>query len=106
VFDRDNVRHGLCSDLGFKDAYRKKNISRIRETVKLMLESGAIVMMTFISHFQAVRKDERFSSPQVLQKVVLLKKCRRMHPVEKQQRGDMSKCSGVYGYFIFVSRSR
>ena len=54
MLDGDNVRHGLCSDLGFSDADRKENIRRIGETAKLMLESGAIVMTTFISPFQAV----------------------------------------------------
>ena len=92
VFDGDNVRHGLCSNLGFSDADRRENIRHIRETAKLMLESGAIVMTTFISHFQAARKDKRLSFPQVFQKVVLLKKWRMMHPIEKQQQGDMSKC--------------
>ena len=73
MLDGDNVRHGLCSNLGFSDADRKENIRRIVETSKQMLESGAIVMTTFISPFQAVRKDDRLSFPQVFQKVVLLK---------------------------------
>ena len=86
MLDGDNVRHGLCSDLGFSDADRKEKIRRIGETAKLMLESGAIVMTTFISPFQAVRKDDRLSSPQIFQKVVLLKKWRVMHPIEKQRK--------------------
>ncbi|MBL3187525.1 adenylyl-sulfate kinase, partial [Klebsiella pneumoniae] len=29
LLDGDNVRHGLCSDLGFSDADRKENIRRV-----------------------------------------------------------------------------
>ena len=51
VLDGDNVRHGLCSDLGFINADRKENIRRIGETAKLMLDSGSIAITAFISPF-------------------------------------------------------
>ena len=51
VLDGDNVRHGLCSDLGFSNADRKENIRRIGETAKLMLDSGTIAITAFISPF-------------------------------------------------------
>ena len=57
VLDGDNVRYGLCSDLGFNDADRKENIRRIGETVKLTLESGLISITAFISPF---REDREF----------------------------------------------
>jgi adenylylsulfate kinase len=56
VLDGDNVRHGLCSDLGFSDADRKENIRRIGETAMLMLESGIIVITAFISPFKEDRE--------------------------------------------------
>ncbi len=59
VLDGDNVRHGLCSDLGFNDADRKENIRRIGETAKLMLESGMITLTAFISPFIKDRKAVR-----------------------------------------------
>jgi adenylylsulfate kinase len=43
VLDGDNIRHGLCSDLGFSDADRHENIRRIGETAKLMLKAGTII---------------------------------------------------------------
>jgi len=55
VLDGDNVRHGLCSDLGFSDKDRKENIRRISETAKLMLEAGVITLTAFISPFKAER---------------------------------------------------
>ena len=51
VLDGDNVRHGLCADLGFSIEDRKENIRRIAETAKLMLESGVITLTAFISPF-------------------------------------------------------
>jgi len=56
VLDGDNVRHGLCSDLGFSDEDRKENIRRIGEMSKLMLESGIIVLTAFISPFREDRR--------------------------------------------------
>lgn len=51
VLDGDNVRHGLCSDLGFDDKSRTENIRRVGEVAKLMMESGAVVLAAFISPF-------------------------------------------------------
>jgi len=55
VFDGDNVRHGLCSDLGFSQKDRKENIRRITEMVKLFLDSGIIALTAFIAPFQKDR---------------------------------------------------
>lgn len=55
VLDGDNVRHGLCGDLGFSDEDRQENIRRIAEVAKLMLESGTITLTAFISPFSAER---------------------------------------------------
>ncbi|MGJ0493151.1 adenylyl-sulfate kinase [Methylobacter sp.] len=55
VLDGDNVRHGLCADLGFSDQDRIENIRRVGEMAKLFIESGVIVLTAFISPFQADR---------------------------------------------------
>jgi len=55
VFDGDNVRHGLCSDLGFSTDDRKENIRRITEMVNLFLEGGMIALTAFIAPFQKDR---------------------------------------------------
>ncbi len=52
VFDGDNVRHGLCSDLGFSDEDRRENIRRIGEMTKLFVEAGVIALTAFISPFR------------------------------------------------------
>lgn len=55
LLDGDNVRHGLNRDLGFTDADRVENIRRVGEVAKLMLDAGLIVLVSFISPFQAER---------------------------------------------------
>ena len=59
VLDGDNVRHGLCQDLGFSTADRIENIRRIGEVAKLFMESGTIVLTAFISPFRADRERVR-----------------------------------------------
>ncbi|GGF71928.1 adenylyl-sulfate kinase [Alteromonas lipolytica] len=55
LLDGDNVRHGLCGDLGFSDKDRVENIRRISEVAKLFVDSGMMVLTAFISPFQADR---------------------------------------------------
>jgi bifunctional enzyme CysN/CysC len=59
VLDGDNVRHGLCCDLGFSAADRDENIRRVAEVAKLMVDSGLIVIVAFISPFRAERDAAR-----------------------------------------------
>lgn len=63
VLDGDNVRHGLCSDLGFSLEDRKENLRRIGETAKLMVEAGVIVLSAFISPLRADRESVRSLFP-------------------------------------------
>jgi len=63
LLDGDNVRHGLNRDLGFTDADRVENIRRVAEVAKLMADSGLIVLVSFISPFQAERDMARALIP-------------------------------------------
>jgi adenylylsulfate kinase len=63
VLDGDNVRHGLCGDLGFSIEDRAENIRRIGEAAKLMLEAGVIAMTAFISPFREERAKARALVP-------------------------------------------
>lgn len=56
VFDGDNVRHGLCADLGFSAVDRRENIRRIGEMSKLFINAGVIVLTAFISPFRQDRQ--------------------------------------------------
>lgn len=55
ILDGDNIRHGLNRDLSFTDADRVENIRRVAEVAKLMADAGLIVIVSFISPFQADR---------------------------------------------------
>ncbi|MDX1823163.1 MAG: adenylyl-sulfate kinase [Thiohalomonadales bacterium] len=56
LLDGDNVRHGLCKDLGFSNEDREENIRRIGEVCKLFADAGLIVMSAFISPFTSDRR--------------------------------------------------
>ena len=59
VLDGDNIRHGLCGDLGFSAHDRQENIRRIGEIAKLFMEAGMIVLTAFISPYRADRERVR-----------------------------------------------
>ncbi|AND39805.1 MULTISPECIES: adenylyl-sulfate kinase [Cytobacillus] len=56
ILDGDNIRQGLNNDLGFSQEDRKENIRRIGEVAKLFVDSGIVVLVTFISPFASERK--------------------------------------------------
>ena len=55
VLDGDNIRHGLCSDLGFTPKDRAENIRRVGEVAKLFTDAGIICITAFISPYRADR---------------------------------------------------
>jgi len=61
--DGDNIRFGLCRDLGFTADDRAENIRRIGEVAALMLDAGLIVLSAFISPAQAHRDAVRSQLP-------------------------------------------
>jgi adenylylsulfate kinase len=64
VLDGDNVRHGLCADLGFSAEDRVENIRRVGEVAKLMNDSGVLVLTAFISPYRADRARARSLLPE------------------------------------------
>jgi adenylylsulfate kinase len=64
LLDGDNVRHGLCRDLGFSDDDRQENIRRVGEVAKLMADAGLITLAAFISPFRADRRIVREIMPE------------------------------------------
>ena len=55
VLDGDNIRHGLCADLGFTAEDRHENIRRIGQMAKLFVDAGVILLVAVISPFGADR---------------------------------------------------
>jgi adenylylsulfate kinase len=59
TLDGDNVRHGLCSDLGFSPQDRVENIRRIGEVCKLFTDAGTLTLAAFVSPYRADRERVR-----------------------------------------------
>lgn len=61
ILDGDNLRNGLNQDLGFSAEDRKENIRRVGEVAKLFVDSGIVVLATFISPYRSDRETLRNS---------------------------------------------
>jgi adenylylsulfate kinase len=59
VLDGDNVRHGLCADLGFSHEDRSENIRRVAEVSRLLMEAGVLTLSALISPLRADRERAR-----------------------------------------------
>ena len=64
LIDGDNLRHGLCRDLGFTAEDRAENIRRAGEVARLMADAGLIVLVALISPFAAERAAARALLPE------------------------------------------
>lgn len=102
LLDGDNVRHGLCKDLGFADADRQENIRRVGEVAGLMADAGLITLAAFISPFRADRDIVREILPadQFVEVFVdaPLETCRQRDPkglYAKADRGEIRQFTGI-----------
>jgi adenylyl-sulfate kinase len=57
--DGDNLRHGLCGDLGFDVASREENVRRAAEVARLMADAGTITVVSLVSPYEAARARAR-----------------------------------------------
>ena len=102
LLDGDNVRHGLCRDLGFGDADRQENIRRVGEVARLMADAGLITLAAFISPFRADRRLVREILPdgQFIEVFVdaPLAVCSERDPkglYAKARRGEIARFTGI-----------
>jgi len=102
LLDGDNIRHGLCGDLGFSDKDRVENIRRIAEVSKLFVDAGLLVITAFISPFRADRdfcrqllQDGEFIEVYV---DTPLEECEKRDPkglYQKARSGDIPDFTGI-----------
>ena len=59
LLDGDNIRHGLCKDLGFSEKDREENIRRIGEVANLFMNAGIVTITAFVSPFKSDREKVR-----------------------------------------------
>jgi adenylyl-sulfate kinase len=102
--DGDNLRHGLCGDLGFDHESREENIRRAAEVARLMADAGIVVVVSLVSPYRASREMVRclhtdaglpflevwVSTP--------LEECERRDPkglYARARRGEVSHMTGI-----------
>ena len=102
LLDGDNLRHGLCADLGFSQKDRSENIRRAGESAALFFEHGNIVTCSFISPYRADRAFVRALFPQDRFFEIYVKcdleECIRRDPnglYKKAIRGEIEKFTGI-----------
>ena len=101
VLDGDNVRHGLCSDLGFSPEDRVENIRRVGHAAVLFARAGFLVITAFISPYRADRDRVRMLAPGLFHEIFIeadLETCEQRDPkglYAKARRGEIDEFTGV-----------
>ncbi len=102
VLDGDNIRHGLCSDIGFSESDRHENMRRIGEVSKLFVESGTIVLAAFISPYRKDRELVRSKLPHgdfyEIYCECSLKVCEERDPkglYDRARKGEIENFTGI-----------
>ena len=102
LLDGDEIRVGLNKDLGFSETDRNENIRRVSEVARLLVESGLIVIVSFISPYRAQRDRARslFEPGEFLEIFVdtPLRECERRDPkglYAKARRGELQEFTGI-----------
>ncbi|WP_287812473.1 adenylyl-sulfate kinase [Pseudomonas sp.] len=102
LLDGDNVRQGLCKDLGFSDVDRVENIRRIAEVANLFVDAGIITITAFISPFRQDRElaKQVIGDGNFIEVFVdtPLTECERRDPkglYEKARRGFIKNFTGI-----------
>ncbi len=101
VIDGDNLRHGLCADLGFSPEDRTENIRRVGEVANLFADAGFIVIAAFISPYRADRQRARAIRSEQFHEIYIkagLEVCERRDPkglYKKARKGEIKMFSGI-----------
>jgi bifunctional enzyme CysN/CysC len=59
LLDGDNLRHGVCSDLGFSRNDRAENARRVAELALLFADAGSVALVCLVSPYAADRQHAR-----------------------------------------------
>lgn len=101
VLDGDNVRHGLCSDLGFSPEDRVENIRRVGHAAILFARAGFLVITAFISPYRADRDRVRTLAPDLFSEIFIkadIDTCEQRDPkglYAKARRGEIDEFTGI-----------
>ncbi len=105
VLDGDNLRTGLCRDLGFSDRDRSENIRRVGEVATLFADAGIVAIAAFISPSRADREVARRSAGDLFHEVFVkadVSVCEARDPkghYAQARAGDIPGFTGVTGKY-------
>ncbi len=57
--DGDNLRHGICDDLGFSRGDRETNVERVGELARLFADAGTVAIVALVSPYADCREKVR-----------------------------------------------
>jgi bifunctional enzyme CysN/CysC len=101
VLDGDNLRHGLCADLGFSAADRSENVRRIAHLAKLLANTGTIVLVACVSPYKKDREIAReiIGKDSFLEVFVFcpLEVCQKRDPKGLYARSKSGELGGLSG---------
>jgi bifunctional enzyme CysN/CysC len=102
VLDGDNIRGGLCADLGFNEAARVENIRRVAEVARLMAEAGLVVLVPLIAPYRRERAMARERAGEIPFLEIFvdapLQVCERRDPkglYARARAGEIAQFTGV-----------
>lgn len=101
ILDGDNIRSGLCSDLGFEEGDRSENIRRVGEVAALFADAGVIVITAFISPYKEDRDCARVAAGEMFHSIYVkadIETCRKRDPkglYKKADRGEIENFTGI-----------
>lgn len=102
VLDGDDLRRGVCADLGFSAADRIENVRRTGELADLLSRQGMVVLCAMVSPYQASRDRVRALLPEgsFVEVYVMadVETCRRRDPkglYARASAGQLQDLTGV-----------
>lgn len=102
ILDGDELRRGLCADLGLSDADRTENIRRAAQVAQLLVRQGITVVCAFVSPFEADRQRVRaLFTPGQFQEIYLstsVQECARRDPKGLYARAKAGEITGLTGW--------
>lgn len=102
ILDGDELRSGLCSDLGLSAEDRSENIRRAGHVARLMYDAGLVVICAFVSPFVEDRRKVKqlFSRDKFVEVHVAtsMEVCASRDPKGLYQKAKQGLLSGLTGW--------
>jgi adenylyl-sulfate kinase len=101
VLDGDQLRQGLCSDLGYEPQDRRENVRRAGEIALLAAAQGVVCLCAFITPYAALRETLRTRLSPHYREVFVdcpIEECIRRDPkalYRRARKGEVANLTGI-----------